>query len=557
LADKQNKNISILTKEAAEPLVYVSSDNKAHFAYKISFYLLDKKTGLHKPTTIINAETLQAFKTWDDIKTQTSQKVESIGGNPILGKLFYDDKSEHLPSINMFVNNNECNFENDSVILKRGLFSDGVSHILDSYAFDINQLPLIKAPCHSINGKLKINLNEKNSFQGADGFNGGYSPASDVLYAVEKVEQLYQQWYGIPVFSDPDGKSKKINAVLHFASDENLEDNWNNAAFDSSSSTILIGDGDRNNYPNTNLDTIAHELGHGFTDQHSNLIYDSESGGINESFSDITAKAVEFMINGKSTWILDYGTHKDGSPLRYFDEPKKDNFSIGNVKDFNYKLDVHFTSGIFNKAFYHLATTPGWNTKKAFDVMVAANRYYWTANTCFEQAADGVISAGQLLNYNVDDIKHAFAQVGITGSTCSRNLVDIKIPFGIIRRIDKTPACPSTSIEAPLQHKQAPCHTNTNSQFYLPIEKESTELKFKNYLNSAVKISIEYFNFCQFKPIAMVQNLFVQGNQDNAISINTNCTNERVKPNNEYSTIRVMVSSTNENQQMLDLSLEY
>jgi Zn-dependent metalloprotease len=36
-------------------------------------------------------------------------------------------------------------------------------------------------------------------------------------------------------------------------------------------------------------------------------------------------------------------------------------------------LDVHYSSGVYNRAFYTLATTSGWSVKDAFAVMLRAN----------------------------------------------------------------------------------------------------------------------------------------------------------------------------------------
>ena len=44
------------------------------------------------------------------------------------------------------------------------------------------------------------------------------------------------------------------------------------------------------------LDVVAHELTHGVTDYTSQLIYENESGALNESFSDIMGTAVEFYF---------------------------------------------------------------------------------------------------------------------------------------------------------------------------------------------------------------------------------------------------------------------
>jgi vibriolysin len=42
---------------------------------------------------------------------------------------------------------------------------------------------------------------------------------------------------------------------------------------------------------------------------------------------------------------------------------------------------------VFNKAFYLLANTAGWNTQTAFQVMALANQTYWTAQSTFDAAA--------------------------------------------------------------------------------------------------------------------------------------------------------------------------
>ena len=44
------------------------------------------------------------------------------------------------------------------------------------------------------------------------------------------------------------------------------------------------------------LDIVAHELAHGVTDFSSQLIYQDESGALNEAFSDIIATGVEFFF---------------------------------------------------------------------------------------------------------------------------------------------------------------------------------------------------------------------------------------------------------------------
>lgn len=549
---KYRESTNQFYNESISPYIFVSLDNKAHYIYKISFYYFDKKTKApHHPIILIDVENLKIYESWDNIQTIQTNKVESIGGNPVMNKLYYDDKPSHLPKLNMVVNADQCHFENNHLILKRGLYSDGISGSpLGGFHFDWNKLPLVISSCHKVNGSLKIDLHDKESYEGADRTNGGYSPASDALHNIQITQQLYQQWYSTPVYSDKDGSSKKIVAILHFASRKDPNSNWNNAFFDEAQEIIALGDGDSENYPNTDLETIAHELSHGFTSQHSNLVYQHDSGGINESFSDMAAKAAEFMTDGKTTWNLGGTVTKTGKPLRYLDDPKNDGASIDHLKDFTQFLDVHFSSGLFNKAFYILATTPGWDTKKAFDVMVHANRYYWTSNICFEQGADGVVSAARQLGYNVSDVEQAFAKVGIQGKDCIRPLGNLRIPLGNIHPIDHSPICPSTSEDSPLKRDQIPCHVNQSTVLHVPIENELTELAFTNFLDQDVEVMVRYFTLCKLWPSDADQSLVLAWNSSHATKIKTDCTPLNTK-NNTYLTIKVEVGKGNEKQHVL------
>ena len=55
-------------------------------------------------------------------------------------------------------------------------------------------------------------------------------------------------------------------------------------------------------------------------------------------------------------------------------DPTEDGRSIGHADDYCPGIDVHHSSGVFNKAFYLLATTEDWDVWMAFDVFVTANR---------------------------------------------------------------------------------------------------------------------------------------------------------------------------------------
>ena len=73
-------------------------------------------------------------------------------------------------------------------------------------------------------------------------------------------------------------------------------DQYNNAFWDGTKMTY--GDGDGVDFgPLVSLDVAGHEMSHGVTSRSANLTYSGESGGLNESNSDIFGTMVEFYAN--------------------------------------------------------------------------------------------------------------------------------------------------------------------------------------------------------------------------------------------------------------------
>src|SRR4051812_46262756 len=63
-----------------------------------------------------------------------------------------------------------------------------------------------------------------------------------------------------------------------------------------SGGAVYFGDGDGvtdRNYSGA-LDVVAHEWSHGVTEYTSKLVYQGESGALNEAFSDIMGSSIEF-----------------------------------------------------------------------------------------------------------------------------------------------------------------------------------------------------------------------------------------------------------------------
>jgi Zn-dependent metalloprotease len=149
---------------------------------------------------------------------------------------------------------------------------------------------------------------------------------------------------------------------------------YDNAYYSDTCKCMFIGDGSFFNSLGS-IDVIGHEMGHGVTAATSNLIYAGESGGLNESSSDISGDIVEAYAraggSGDSVpdsgndWMLGKEISKNATPLRYMYKPSKDGYSPDAWSISLRFLDVHYSSGPNNRMFYFLAQ--GSNADKATD----------------------------------------------------------------------------------------------------------------------------------------------------------------------------------------------
>jgi bacillolysin len=151
----------------------------------------------------------------------------------------------------------------------------------------------------------------------------------------------------------------------------------------------LTDSGQYVNYFAGGLDIIGHELTHGVTQYTSGLIYNNESGALNEAFSDMMGTSVEFFFQpaGNGQQKADYLIGEDvfvpyapGSQagLRSLADPQ----SLGGPDHYSQRYTgfednggVHFNSTIASHAFY-LAIEGGTNRTSGLSVtgVGAANR---------------------------------------------------------------------------------------------------------------------------------------------------------------------------------------
>jgi Zn-dependent metalloprotease len=139
--------------------------------------------------------------------------------------------------------------------------------------------------------------------------------ALDAHYCAQEYYDLLKNKFS---WKSIDGKGEKpINILVHLGWEE-VNAFWDGEA-------AHFGDGDCEYSPLTTLEVVGHELTHGLIENTSNLIYEDESGAINESLADIFGKYLEHKKDSANfSWDLGHSfTVSDTSkPFRIMDDPK-------------------------------------------------------------------------------------------------------------------------------------------------------------------------------------------------------------------------------------------
>lgn len=178
----------------------------------------------------------------------------------------------------------------------------------------------------------------------------------EIHWASEQTYDYYFESFNRNSFDDRGG------AIVSYA-DWMVGDDINNAFWSGGYAAYGAGDGE-NLGSFGSIDVVAHEITHGVTQHSANLVYQGESGALNESFSDIFGAAVEFFAEGKDQgdWLLGEDLFIASGALRSMQNPKifKDPDTYqgrywADVNDSDDNGGVHTNSGVQNHWFYLLS----------------------------------------------------------------------------------------------------------------------------------------------------------------------------------------------------------
>lgn len=370
---KREATMSI-ERETNELMIFIGDDEVARLAYVVSFFADNAKAGgtPTRPFVIIDALTGTVLKQWEGLAH--AAVGTGPGGNSKTGQYEWGSGGKY-GFLDVTQSGTTCSMNNADV--KTVNLNGGTSGTTAwSYVCPRNTTKAI---------------------------NGAFAPLNDAHYFGGVIQGMYRSYVGRAALTF------QLVMRTHYSS------NYENAFWDGS--TMSFGDGANTFYPLTSVDVAGHEVSHGFTEQNSNLTYSGQSGGMNEAFSDMGGEATEFYWKGSNDFLVGPEIFKGSGSLRYMNNPPLDGGSIDNASRYTSSLDVHYSSGVYNKAFYLLATKPGWSTPTAFKAFARANDLYWTPSSTFNNGACGVETAATDLGYVKADVTAAFAAVGVSCAT--------------------------------------------------------------------------------------------------------------------------------------------
>lgn len=412
--------IKAISKPRVEKRIFITTKKQAVLSYYVSF-----AADGQLPRVLINASTGEVLHQWD--ASNKNEVGQGPGGVTFNNLTYRPGQYQFGNAINglLALGKMDVQVANTNCIMQNALFF--VVNLLNQtkanlpFSFPVSyqneQTYNLQPFQYACNPPDYLNNND-NGYAPA---NMGISPINDVNYFVLQTNRMLTTHYMV---TNPIANELPLRIYTHIADYDNATA-CSTYCMDESNvdgpPQLNFGNGDNQSAPLTDPGTCGHEFCHLVTDNFSRLIYAQQSGGVNESFSDMCdfalknylTKTYPWLWNGQD-WTIGLDISKTQTPVRYMNNPPLDGHSIDNAANFEPDMDVHYSSGVFNKAFYLLSTTPGWNVDRAFEVMLQANMNYWIPSSSFDFASCGAIQAAYDRGYSYQDVINVFQNVGVT-----------------------------------------------------------------------------------------------------------------------------------------------
>lgn len=192
--------------------------------------------------------------------------------------------------------------------------------------------------------------------------------ATDAHWGSEMTYDYYMQKHNR---NSLDNNGFKLRNYIHYNTDDPWDNpsypqGWTNAFWDGQRMTFGDGNANQGYTPIVSIDVSGHEVTHGLVERTADLIYQNESGALNESFADIFGVSIDFFARpgGQANWLM--GEELGGTPFRNMSNPNQygdpDTYQgqnwYGGSGD---NGGVHTNSGVQN-FWYYLMVTGGSGT---------------------------------------------------------------------------------------------------------------------------------------------------------------------------------------------------
>jgi Zn-dependent metalloprotease len=219
---------------------------------------------------------------------------------------------------------------------------------------------------------------------------------------------LYSEWFNRDSYNN---NGATLKSTAHYSSGyENAF--WNGIQ-------MVYGDGFA-----SAEDVVGHELTHAVTEHTAGLVYEWQSGALNEAFSDVMGETVEWFKNGSTDWLMGAAlpigairSLKEPNEYEVLGQPGPKNMSEW-YEGCSDNFGVHVNSTIVGHAYYLLASEIG--VKAAAHIFYRTLTVYLGPNSTMEDARNSAIQSatdlygGESTQYN--ETVSAFNSVGLNGT---------------------------------------------------------------------------------------------------------------------------------------------